>query len=221
VQARRGKSALSVRRTSARSELASARRARGHPAAAHAGAAGAARRLPCDARAEVAPHNSLRSLRSLRSDRCGESVHEARAARAPTSALRFSALPKSPPPGAPCREAQPRRPACPPPTLPKRGVRAGCSAPWRRREAQGSWPRAQRASSTSSSHLSERSERSERSELCDGPRDRASQGSRRAATTAGSGRCSLPARPFAARMPARTGERRASAMRRVQIFPGT
>jgi len=54
-------------------------------------AAGPAGRLPCGARSEVAPHNSLRSLRSLRSDKCGESDHEARAARAPTSALRSSA----------------------------------------------------------------------------------------------------------------------------------
>ncbi len=37
------------------------------------------RRLRCGARVSVAPHNSLRSLRSLRSNRCGESVHEARA----------------------------------------------------------------------------------------------------------------------------------------------
>ena len=38
-----------------------------------------------------------------------------------------------------------------------------------------------RASSSDSSHLSERSERSERSELCDGPEDRAPQGTRSAA----------------------------------------
>jgi hypothetical protein len=70
-----------------------------YPVVAHAVAVCAALRLRCDARSEVAPHNSLRSLRSLRSDKCGESVYEARAARAPTSALGFSPPQKSPPPG--------------------------------------------------------------------------------------------------------------------------
>ncbi|HWI11809.1 MAG TPA: hypothetical protein VNU48_10800, partial [Burkholderiaceae bacterium] len=41
-------------------------------------------RLHCAARSGVAPQNSLRSLRSLRSNSRGESVYEARAARAPT-----------------------------------------------------------------------------------------------------------------------------------------
>jgi hypothetical protein len=76
-----------------------ARRGGRYPEWAHDGTAGAARRLHCDARAEVAPHNSLRSRCSLRSDKCGESDHEARAARAPTSALRFSSSHKSPTPG--------------------------------------------------------------------------------------------------------------------------
>ena len=44
---------------------------------------GRLRRLRCDARTRVAPHNSLRSLRSLRSNRCVESVNEARCARRP------------------------------------------------------------------------------------------------------------------------------------------
>jgi len=60
-----------------------ARRGRRYPPGAHAGAVGAARRLHCDARAAVAPKNSLRSLRSLRSNSFGESVHEARCARRP------------------------------------------------------------------------------------------------------------------------------------------
>jgi len=87
----------------------SAHRGRRYPAGAHAGAVGASHRLHCDARAGVAPHNSLRSLRSLRSDRCGESDHEARAAHAPTPALRFSSPQKSPLPGTACREVHRRR----------------------------------------------------------------------------------------------------------------
>jgi hypothetical protein len=81
-----------------------ARRGRRYPPGAHAGAVGPAGRLPCDARAGVASRNSLRSLRSLRSDSRDESDHEARW-RAPTPALRFSALQKSPPTGTACREA--------------------------------------------------------------------------------------------------------------------
>ena len=47
------------------------------------GAVFASLRLPCAARLEGVPQNSLRSLRSLRSDSCGKSVHEARCARPP------------------------------------------------------------------------------------------------------------------------------------------
>ena len=54
--------------------------------------------------------------------------------------------------------------------------------------------------------LFERSERSERSEFGDGPRDRASQGSRRAAQTAPAKRVSLPTRAFAAPGNARLSE---------------
>jgi len=86
----------------------SARRGRRCPARAHAVAVGAARPLHCAARSGVAPQNSLRSLRSLRSNNRGESEVEARAARAPTPALRCSSPPKSPPPGNACREAQAR-----------------------------------------------------------------------------------------------------------------
>ena len=71
----------------------------------------------------------------------------------------------------------------------------------RRREAQWPWLRAQRASSTDLSHLSERRERSERSELCDGPRPRASQGSRRAAPTASPKRCGLSVHALAREVP--------------------
>jgi hypothetical protein len=151
-----------------RSGTASARRGKGSPPGAHAVAVAAARRLHCAARSGVAPLNSLRSLRSLRSNRRGESVDEARAAHAPTPALRCSSPPKSPPPGSACREVHGY--GCSnqtPPTCLQRRARAGRSAPRRRREAQGSWPRAQRASMTDSSRLFERRERSERSELSD------------------------------------------------------
>src|SRR5262245_51666345 len=67
-----------------------------YPRRAHDGSVGRNGRLRCDARGTVAPHNSLRSLRSLRSNKCGESVVDARAARAPTVPLRFSPPHKSP-----------------------------------------------------------------------------------------------------------------------------
>jgi len=145
----------------------SARRGRRCPVGAHAGAVGAARRLHCDARSGVAPHNSLRSLRSLRSDRCGESDDEARCARRPRPCA--SRRPRNRPHRAPPAARHLYWCSTREPTLhPQRCARAGCGAPLRRREAQGLRPRAQRASKTDSSHLSERSERSERSELCDG-----------------------------------------------------
>ena len=180
------------------SRTASARRGKGCPPGAHAVAVAAARRLHCAARSGVAPQNSLRSLRSLHSNNRGESVDEARAARAPTPALRCSSPPKSRPAGSPSREVHGRWCSLQtPPRWLQRRVRAGCGAPVRRRGAQGSWPRAQRASTTDSSRLFERRERSERSELSDGPRDRAPQGSRRAAATASAKRRGLPARAFA------------------------
>jgi len=174
---------------------ASAHRGKGNPPGAHAVAVGAVHRLHCAARSGVAPPNSLRSLRSLRSDNRGESVYEAHAAHAPTPALCCSSPPKSRPAGSPCREVHGWW--CSLPVLQpwlQRRVRAGCGAPLRRRGAQGSWPRAQRASTTDSSRLFERRERSERSELSDGPRDRAPQGSRSAAETASAKRRGLPAR---------------------------
>ena len=175
------------------------RRGGQHPAGAHFVAVFATLRLHCAARSGVASRNSLRSLRSLRSNNRDESVDEARAARAPTPALRCSSPQKSPLPGATRREGH--RSWCSggaPLPVQQRRVRAGCGAPLKRREAQGSWPRAQRASSSDSAPLFERSERSERSEFGDGPRDRASQGSRSEAQTASVKRCGLPGRAFAA-----------------------
>ena len=125
------------------------------------------------------------------------------------------------------------------PMPPQRRGRAGRrGAPERRREAQGSWPRAQRASLTDSAHLSERSEHSERRELCDGPRARCTepgheqscglfvpgegqglwpwpQGSRSAAETASPKRCGgLPAPAFAVPTSAPERGQRLSAMGR-------
>jgi len=152
--------------TFARAEFA--HRGRRCPLGAHAGAVGAVRRLHCDARARVVPQNSLRSLRSLRSNSRGKSDHEARS-RAPTLALRFSSPQKSPPAGSACREAHPWFvPSRRAPSVQQWHARAGEGAPLRCREAQGSWPRAQRASSSDSSTLSERSDRRERSEFGDG-----------------------------------------------------
>ena len=81
------------------------RRGARRPAGAPTVAVGLAGRLRCDARAGVAPRNSLHSRRSLRSDNRGESEDEARAARAPTPTLRFSPPHKSPPPGTAHRAA--------------------------------------------------------------------------------------------------------------------
>jgi hypothetical protein len=145
-----------------------ARRGRRCPLPAHAGAVGLAGRLHCDARTGVVPQNSLRALRALRSDSRGKHDNEARS-RAPTPALRFSSPQKSPPADSACREDHPWFfSSRTPPVVQQRRARAGCGAPRRRREAQGSWPRAQRASSSDSSRLSERSDRRERSEFGDG-----------------------------------------------------
>jgi hypothetical protein len=76
-----------------------------YPAGAHTGAVSASLRLRCDARAGVAPRNSLRSLRSLRSNNRGESDERSARVRAPTPALRFSPPHKSPPPGTAHRAA--------------------------------------------------------------------------------------------------------------------
>jgi hypothetical protein len=66
-----------------------------------------------------------------------------------------------------------------------KGCAGGCGGVLvKRRGAQGSWPRAKRASKTDSAQLFERRERSERSEFCAGPWTRAPQGSRSEAETA-------------------------------------
>ena len=183
-----------------RSIQCSARRGGRYPAGAPTVAVGLAGRLRCDARLEVAPHNSLRSLRSLRSDKCGESDHEARASRAPTSNLRFSPPHKSPPPGTARRAAKlvvfddkklggagKAGGGCAP-------VATLCGAEERRVRGRA---RAARASSSDSSRLFERSERSERSEFRDGPRDRVPQGSRPAGPTVAHERRRIRARGFA------------------------
>ena len=136
-------------------------------ARAHAVAVSAALRLHCGARSEVAPPNSLHSLRSLRSNSRGESDNDARCARRPRTCAprRHTNRPRRIPPTAMFRGWLLRWTPTP---REQRRVWAGRSAPLERREAQGSWPRAQRASTTDSSRLFERSERSERSEFGDG-----------------------------------------------------
>ena len=84
--------------------VACARRGGRYPVWPPTVAVGAARRLRCDARAGVAPRNSLHSLRSLRSNNRGES-DERSALRAPTPALRFSPPHKSLTPGTAHRAA--------------------------------------------------------------------------------------------------------------------
>src|SRR4249919_3623852 len=74
----------------ATSPATSARRGGRYPVGAPTVAVGASHRLRCDARAGVAPRNSLHSLRSLRSDNRGES-DERSALRAPTPALALQA----------------------------------------------------------------------------------------------------------------------------------
>ena len=133
-----------------------ARRGGRYPAWAHTVAVGAERRLRCDARAGVAPRNSLHSLRSLRSNNRGES-DERSALRAPTPTLRFSP-PTSRPPRAPPTALQ--RSWCSTtkatvvPAKPWVGVRR--QRHMRRRGAQGSWPRAPARSCSDSSRLFER-----------------------------------------------------------------
>jgi hypothetical protein len=158
-------------------------RGRWHPAGAHGSAVGALRRLRCDARVAVA--RRTRFVRFAHFAQTTARVSQRCALRAPTLTLRFSPLYKSPPPGTTRRESAVE-------CLLDRGTPSrayqnewvGGGAPVQRRVAQGAGPRAQRASLTDSTRLFECSERSERSELSVGPRHRATQGSRRAASTA-------------------------------------
>ena len=182
----------------AQSLAPSERRARRCPPGAQTGAVGAARRLRCDVRPGVASRNSLRALRALRSDSRDESDHEARCARRPRACAsrRPTHRPRRAAPGAQQQGCQLSQA---PPSSQQRRVRAGWGAPGRRRAAQGSRPRAAGAHRSSDSpRLSERSERSERSEFRGGPRDRAAQGSRRAAPAASVKRPGLPGPAFAA-----------------------
>ena len=175
----------------------SARRGRRHPAEAHAVAVCASLRLHCGARSEVARPNSLRSLRSLRSDNRRGSVLDARCARRPRPCAprRHRNRPRRVPPAAQApvvfvaeaRDVSAK--ACP------GGLRSASEAP----SSAGLVARARSAlRQLTCRRLFERSERSERSEFGDGPRDRAAQGSRRAATTAEAKRSGLPGQAFAA-----------------------
>ena len=145
-------------------------------------AVGIACRLRCASRSALARRNSLHSLRSLRSDNrresdvkralrarrarcCDARRPTSRPHRAPPTALRRSWCSTSMPRW--CRQSRGR-------------VCAGsdiCGAEERRARGRAR----QRASCSDSSRLFERSERSERSEFRDGPRDRAPQGTLRAA----------------------------------------
>ena len=173
-------------------------RVRRCPAASPTVAVGAARRLPCAARLEGVPHNSLRSLRSLRSDRMRQ-VSSRSALRAPPSRLRCSAPHTATPPGTACRSSNRRGARRTPPLSTAKGCPGGAR---RACEAPRSAGFMARARSAPRGHfwriLSERSERSERSELCAGPWTRAPQGSRRAAPTASVARRAPPGQPFAA-----------------------
>ncbi len=159
----------------------------------------ASQRLRCDAHAGVAPQNSLRALCALRSDSCGEHVDEARCAclPRPCASRRHRGRPQRTAPSASLYKMRCVKLGEPmtllrssaltvgaPPALQPRRIGPCAGAPLGRRVAQGLRPRAQRALLTDSSQLSERSAQSARSEFCDGPHERATQGSRSAAKTA-------------------------------------
>ena len=171
--------------------------ATGHPGRAQrlAEAVFAALRLPCAARVRPVAQLSVAALTV---------VEQARRVRA-RSALRA----RAPNPDA----ARRRRCALVPARVPRcetGGARPrtrhglagrGGGRAWAGRigaaEERRASARARRASSSDSSHLFERSERSERSELCDGPEDRAPQGTRSAAKGKPSEPCPGPARRLA------------------------
>ncbi len=195
-----GSALLSTCQVARRSE----RRGRGCELRAHAVAVGAERRLRCDARARVAPRNSLRSLRSLRSDSRGEVSPRSALTRAdPGTALLAATqiahsphpLPRSPPVRS-SREAT---------SVLQRRVRAAARGPVRRRAAQELRPaRVSALRGLTCRRLSERSERSERSELGGGPRLRAAQGNRPEGSIAEVAHAQRPARAFAAPPPPTT-----------------
>ena len=200
---------------------ASARRARRCPAVALDGAACAALRLPCAARLEGVPHNSLRSLRSLRSNRMRQ-VRLRSSLRSPPSRLCCSAPHTAPPPGTACREFPRCALSHKPPTPEAKGCPGGAGRAYEAPRSAGAMAREH---SEPRKHfwriLFERSERSERSELCAGPWTRCTepghkqssglfvpgegpglwpgpQGSRSAAQAASSARLAPPGQPFAA-----------------------
>ena len=84
------------------------------------------------------------------------------------SGLAFSSPQRSPSPGSACRESTVGLCSSRSTRASNRRARAGRGAPAGRRGAQGSGPRAQRASITDSSRVFERRERSEQSEFRDG-----------------------------------------------------
>ncbi len=164
----------------------------------------------CSTRGHAAELAAFASLSLLKQTR---RVSLRSALRAPTSRLRSSPPQKSPPPKTTCRDIDPRWQfdeiqtprvaACDLFLTRHHGLSKGAWAlgsalRGRRRGAQGSRPRAQRASLTDSPRLFERRERSERSEFSGGPRDRAPQGSRCAASTAEAKRTAQRPRAFAA-----------------------
>ena len=203
-------------------------RGRRCPVASPTVAVGAARRLPCAARLEGVPHNSLRSLRSLRSDRMRQ-VSPRSSLRSPPSRLALQAAPgqearpfarhkrstgpfvsvltcstphTAPPPGTACRSGTRVAFEGAPPPLPAKGcpggARRACEAP---RSAGFMARERSEPRGLTWRILSERSERSERSELCAGPGTRAPQGSLSAAKAASVDRRAPPGQPCAATEP--------------------
>ncbi len=207
--------------------VASARRGRRCPAGAHAVAVGAARRLHCDARPAVASQNSLRSLRSLRSDNCAESVYEARFARRPRLGLRLARSPQNDrplrPPWATRPTAAPRGPSCASSRKKHQRVRKGAFGQIAARLWGAEKHRARGPARSANRQLTRRSclsvvSAANEASSATGPRDRASQGSRRAAPTAPVKRCGLPGRAFAAPTCTRKAERSRSATGRRRSF---
>jgi hypothetical protein len=169
----------------------------------------------CSTRGRAAELAAFASLSPLKQTR---RVSLRSALRAPTSRLRSSPPQKPPPPKTTCRDINPRwqfheekmprveagdlfltRHHC----VSEGAWALGSALRGRRRGAQGLRPRAQRASPSDSPRLFEWRERSERSEFSGGPRDRAPQGSRCAASTAEAKRTAQRPRAFAATLAAR------------------
>ena len=161
----------------------SERRGRRYSAGAHAGAVGGY--ADCAAVLRLRSRRRTRYVRcaQLRSNSRGESDIDARFACRPQSSAprRPRNRPGRVPPAAlprfwVCDEEQEHARATSPrwlfrqtpQTLPQRRVRAGRSAPLRRRGAEGLWPRAQRAQELTRCRCLSAAERSERSEFGNG-----------------------------------------------------